>query len=61
MTIKIRPNPLQPFKPLYQLPAGTWMVVNIGGRGGGKSYEGSKFVTIKAISENKRVVVLRDE
>ena len=37
------------------------MVVNIGGRGGGKSYEGSKFVTIKAISENKRVVVLRDE
>jgi len=61
MTIKIRPNPLPPFKELYQLPKGTWMVVNIGGRGGGKSYEGSKFVTIKAISENKRVVVLRDE
>ena len=37
------------------------MVVNIGGRGGGKSYEGSKFVTIKAITEKKRVVVLRDE
>ena len=59
--ITIRPNPLKPFRPLYNLPNGTWMVVNIGGRGGGKSYEGSKFVTIQATAYNKRVVVLRDE
>lgn len=59
--ITIRPNPLKPFIPLYNLPNGTWMVVNIGGRGGGKSYEGSKFVTIQATAYNKRVVVLRDE
>jgi len=61
MTIKIKPNPLPPFKCLYELPTNTWMVVNIGGRGGGKSYEGSKFVTLQAITQGKRVVVLRDE
>ena len=39
--ININPNPLPPFRKLYQLPKDTWMVVNMGGRGSGKSYEGS--------------------
>jgi phage terminase large subunit len=57
----IRPNPLEPFKPLYNLPKGTWMVVNMGGRGGGKSYEGSKWTNLQVVVNNKRAVVLRDE
>jgi len=57
----IRPNPLEPFRPLYELPKGTWMVVNMGGRGGGKSYEGSKWTNLQVTVNNKRAVVLRDE
>lgn len=59
--ISIRPNPLPAFRPLYELPTGTWLVINMGGRGSGKSHEGSKFVTLKAVCENKRIAVLRDE
>lgn len=59
--IKIRPNPLAPFRILYELPKGTWMVINIGGRGGGKSYEVSKFITLQAIIRQKRCAVLRDQ
>lgn len=57
----IKPNPLEKYRILYDLPEGTWMVINIGGRGGAKSYESSKYVTLKAICEGKRTVVLRDE
>ena len=59
--IIIKPNPLPAFRLLYTLPEGTWLVINMGGRGSGKSYEGSKFVTLKAVAERKRVAVLRDE
>ena len=57
----IKPNPIDKYRILYDLPKGTWMVINMGGRGGGKSYESSKYVTLKAICEGKRTVVLRDE
>jgi PBSX family phage terminase large subunit len=59
--IKIKPNPLKPFKILYKLPKGTWMVINISGRGSGKSYEVSKFITLKSIINRKRVALLRDQ
>lgn len=61
MSITINPNPLPQFKKLYNLNPDTWLVVNMGGRGSGKSYEGSKLVTLKAICELKRIAVLRDE
>lgn len=57
----IRPNPLAPFRILYDLPPDTWLVINMGGRGGAKSHETSKFASIKAISEKKRIAVLRDQ
>lgn len=59
--IVINPNPLPAFKILYNLPKGTWLVVNLGGRGGGKSHETAKLAVIKAITEKKRIAVLRDE
>lgn len=57
----IKPNPLEKFKILYDLPKDTWLVINIGGRGGGKSHESSKYITLKAICEGKRTIVMRDE
>lgn len=57
----IEPNPLPPFKVLYDLPVGTWLVINIGGRGGGKSHETAKFCTIKPIVDGSRIAVMRDE
>lgn len=60
-TITIRPNPLEPFKVLYNLPPDTWMVINIGGRGGGKSHETSKLSVIQSCCYGKRIAVLRDE
>ena len=59
--MKIRPNPAEKFKVLYNLPKDTYLVINIGGRGGGKSYESSKYITVKAICEGKRTIVMRDE
>jgi len=59
--MKIRPNPAEKFKILYDLPKDTYLVINIGGRGGGKSYESSKYITVKAICEGKRTIVMRDE
>lgn len=46
---------------LYNLPAGTETVVCIGGRGGMKTYEVSKFTAFSATIKKKRCVVLRDE
>lgn len=59
--MEIRPNPIAKFKILYDLPKDTWLVINIGGRGGGKSHESSKYITLKAICEGKRTIVMRDE
>jgi PBSX family phage terminase large subunit len=52
---------LEPFKILYHLPKGTNTVVLIGGRGGAKTYEASKFIAFQATIKKKRCVVLRDE
>ena len=60
-SIILDPNPLEPFKVLYDLPEKTWLVVCIGGRGGAKSFEVSKFLTIQSVIEEKRCAVLRDE
>jgi phage terminase large subunit len=52
---------LDPFKILYKLPKGTNLIVCIGGRGGAKTYEISKFVSFSATIKSKRCVILRDE
>lgn len=57
----IEVNAAPKFKELYNLPKGTNLVICIGGRGGQKTYEVSKFAAFKATIEKKRVVVLRDE
>lgn len=46
---------------LYNLPEGTNIVVCIGGRGGAKTYEVSKYIAFQATINKKRGVVLRDE
>lgn len=52
---------LDPFKVLYKLPPGTNMIVCIGGRGGAKTYEISKFISFSATIKRRRCVILRDE
>lgn len=59
--IEVQVECLEPFKILYNLPKGTNLVILIGGRGGGKSYEGGKFITYSATTRNKRCVIMRDE
>lgn len=54
-------TPIQQFKQLYNLPPGTNLVICIGGRGGAKSYEVSKFIAFQSTILKKRTVVLRDE
>lgn len=49
------------FAPLYDLPPSVNLVICIGGRGGMKTYEVSKFVAFSATMRSKRCVVLRDE
>ena len=51
----------KPFKILYNLPPDTHTVVCIGGRGGMKTYEVSKFIAFSATIRKKRCVILRDE
>jgi phage terminase large subunit len=46
---------------LYDLPKGTNLVILIGGRGGVKTTEGSRFIALKSSAERKRSVILRDE
>jgi phage terminase large subunit len=53
--------PLAPFASLPELPPDINMIVCIGGRGGAKSYEVSKFIAFSACIRKKRCVVLRDE
>lgn len=49
------------FKPLYELPEDIHTVILIGGRGGMKTYEVSKFIANQATQHKKRCVILRDE
>lgn len=49
------------FQQLYDLPPDINMVVCIGGRGGMKTYEVSKFAAFSSTIKKKRCVVLRDE
>lgn len=49
------------FQILYNLPLGINTVVLIGGRGGAKTYEASKFSAFSATIRKKRCVVVRDE
>lgn len=53
--------PCSKFDILYNLPKDVNIVVCIGGRGGMKTYEVSKFVAYSACIKNRRCVVLRDE
>lgn len=58
--IKVK-TPVVPFRILYQLPGGTTLVICIGGRGGAKTYEISKFIAMQSTVKAKRCVILRDE
>jgi hypothetical protein len=49
------------FKQLYNLPENIDTIVCIGGRGGRKTWEVSKFVTKSVVIDKKRCVILRDE
>jgi phage terminase large subunit len=49
------------FAILYNLPIGTHTVILMGGRGGMKTYEASKFIAVSATTKKKRCVILRDE
>lgn len=49
------------FRPLYNLPADVDMVICIGGRGGMKTYEVSKFAAVKATIHKQRIAITRDE
>jgi PBSX family phage terminase large subunit len=59
MAIIVRAQPA--FKVLYNLPKDTNTVCCIGGRGGMKTYEVSKWAAFSSTVEKKRIVVLRDE
>jgi len=50
-----------PFKILYQLPKDINLVIAIGGRGGMKTYEVSKFIAFSSTILEKRCLILRDE
>lgn len=49
------------FKVLYEPPSGTTLIVCMGGRGGRKTYEVSKFIAYSCSVKKKRAVILRDE
>jgi phage terminase large subunit len=49
------------FQILYNLPIDTNVVICIGGRGGAKTYEVSKWVAFESTIKQRRCVVLRDE
>lgn len=59
MNVKIKCIPK--YKILYDLPKDTRLVVLIGGRGGGKTYEASKWIAYSSTIKEKRCVILRDE
>lgn len=49
------------FYDLYEPPPGTDTIVIIGGRGGAKTYEVSKFTAFTTTIQKKRALVMRDE
>ena len=51
----------EPFKILYNLPSDIHIAVLIGGRGGMKTYEASKFIAFSSTIRKKRCAILRDE
>ncbi len=57
--VKIKVEP--PFRQLYELPPDINMAILIGGRGGRKTYEASKFIAVSSTVRDKRVAILRDE
>lgn len=57
--IKVKAEP--DFKQLYHLPPNVNLVIMIGGRGGMKTYEASKFAAYSATIKKMRCVILRDE
>lgn len=52
---------LDPFMKLYERDPETDLIICIGGRGGGKTHEVSKFSVVDATSNNRRQAILRDE
>lgn len=61
MAVTIEVEKSRQFDVLYNLPPEVHTVVCIGGRGGMKTYEVSKFAAYSATIKKKRCVVLRDE
>lgn len=61
MTANVEIEDTGPFEVLYKLPDGANVVICIGGRGGRKTYEVSKYVAVQSTIKTKRCVVLRDE
>lgn len=61
MTQEVLVKVSEPYKPLYNLPADTSIVICIGGRGGMKTYEVSKFIAYSTTIKKKRCVIIRDE
>jgi len=59
--IELEIERLTMFDILYHLPENTNLVVLIGGRGGAKTYEASKYIAKSETIDKKRCVVLRDE
>lgn len=59
MGVRVKREP--EFIPLYEPPEGTNLIICIGGRGGKKTYEVSKFAAYSATKLKKRIVVVRDE
>ena len=53
--------PNKKFDILFNTPEDTEIIICIGGRGGSKTYEVSKSIAYKAIVQDKRIQVLRDE
>lgn len=59
--ITVEVKVLPPYKVLHNPPKGTKVFVIIGGRGGGKTYEVSKYIAKEATIEERRCLILRDE
>lgn len=59
MKVKVKRHPK--FEALYELPDDINIVCIIGGRGGAKTYEVSKYIAVESTIKKKRCVVLRDE
>ena len=60
MQINFDPNPLEVFKPMFDIPTGT--VINIGGRGSGKSITTAKLVLTRLLTfPDARGLLIRDE